>query len=40
MSVVGRGMGVLVGVEIVEVKGADLGVYAGHPIVPKEKFVA
>ena len=33
VSVVGRGMGVLDGVEIVEEEGAVLGLNVGHPIV-------
>jgi len=39
VSGVGRGMGVLDGVEIVE-EGAVLGVYVGHSIVTNEDFVA
>jgi len=37
---VGRGMGVLDGVEIVEGKGEVLGKYMGHPIVTNGDFVA
>jgi len=39
-SGVGRGMSVLDGVEIVEEKGAVLGVNVGHPIVTNGDFVA
>jgi len=37
---VGRGMGVLDGVEVVEGKGHFCGVNVGHPIVTNEEFMA
>jgi len=40
MSGVGREMGVLDGVEIVEGKGAVLGVNVGHPTVTNGGFAA
>jgi len=40
VSGVGRGMGVLDGMMIVEVEGAVLGVNFGFPIVSHEDFVA
>ena len=40
VSTVGRGMGVLDGVEIVEGEGAVLVVNVGHPIVTSGDFVA
>ena len=39
-SGIGRGMGVLDGVKIVEGEGAVLGVNVGHPIVTNGDFVA
>jgi len=40
VSGVGQRMGVLDGVEIIEGKGAVLGVNVGHPIVTNGDFVA